>query len=33
MNVESVAVLIGVTLVTISVVYVMYKINQETFNY
>ena len=33
MNVESIAVLIGVTLVTISVVYVMYKINQETFNY
>mgnify|MGYP003637769284 FL=1 len=33
MNIESVAVLIGVTLVTISVVYVMYKINQETFNY
>ncbi len=33
MNVESVAVLIGVTLVTISVVYVMYKINQETYNY
>jgi len=33
MNVESIAVLIGVTLVTISVVYVMYKINQETYNY
>lgn len=33
MNIESVACLIGVTLVTISVVYVMYKINQETFNY
>ena len=33
MNIESVAVLIGVTLVAISVVYVMYKINQETFNY
>jgi len=33
MNVESIAVLIGVTLVTISVAYVMYKINQETYNY
>lgn len=33
MNIESVAVLIGTLFVTITVLYVMYKINQESKTY
>ena len=33
MNIESVAVLTGVALIAISVIYVMYKISQENYNY
>lgn len=33
MNIESAAVLTGVTLIAISVIYVMYKISQENYNY
>lgn len=33
MNIESIVILSVTTLIAISVIYIMYKINQETINY
>ena len=33
MNIESILILSATTLIAISVIYIMYKINQETINY
>jgi len=33
MNIESIGILSVTTLIAISVIYIMYKINQETINY